>query len=256
VSRVLLAINVGNTQTTIGFYRGSILLDRWRIATRVARTGDELWSFLRQFITGSGHDGEPIDAVAISSVVPELTLAYAQMSQSRLLVPALVINHSVVRSLTIDYNPPDSVGADRLCGAVAAFARFGGPLVVVDLGTATVFDVVSESAVYCGGVIAPGLQTAMESLHSRTALLPRVELAVPDHVIGTTTKEAIQSGLLYGAIDMINGMLRRIETQLGKSPVVVGTGGFAEMLKPHCPALQHVDPDLVLEGIRLISEQQ
>lgn len=256
MTRCLLAVNVGNTQTTVGFYEGDRLLERWRIATRVARTGDELWTFLRQFLEGSGLMSKPLQAVAISSVVPELTLAYSRMAEERLNIQPLVVSHKTVHSLTIRYEPPGAVGADRLCGSVAAFKKYGGPLIIVDLGTATVFDVVDENAVYLGGVIAPGLLTAMESLHTRTALLPRVDIEFPAEVIGTTTEKAIQSGLLYGSIEMINGILRRIEQQLGRKAIVVGTGGFATMLQPHCPSLSHVEPDLVLEGIRLICEQQ
>jgi type III pantothenate kinase len=256
VNRRLLAVDVGNTQTTIGLYDGAAMSERWHMATRVARTSDEVWIFLRQFFDASGMTMDSLDRVSISSVVPELTVAYAQMSRSRLQVEPLVIHAETIRSLRIHYDPPASVGPDRLCGAVAAFKRHGGPLIVVDLGTATVFDAVSADGVYLGGLIAPGLITAIESLHTRAALLPRVEPAFPEQVIGGNTVAAIQSGVFYGAVEMVNGLLTRISRELGGQPVVVGTGGFAAMLQPHCPALTHVDPDLVLDGIRVITDEQ
>jgi type III pantothenate kinase len=222
----------------------------------VARTGDELWSFLRQFFAGSNLDYRVIESVAISSVVPELTHTFSQMAREWMHLDPLVITHQVVHSLRIDYDPPSSVGADRLCGSVAAFTKYGGPLTIVDLGTATVFDIVSEQGVYLGGIIAPGLLTAMESLHSRTALLPRVELKFPETVIGRTTEGAIQSGLLYGAVETVSGILRRVNLQLGRKTTVVATGGFAGIVQAQCPEIGHVEPDLVLDGIRLIHEQQ
>jgi type III pantothenate kinase len=256
VSRRLLAVDVGNSHTTLGLFDGSSLVERWRITTRESRTSDELWITLRQFFAGSAQDLTSVNAVSISSVVPDLTLAYAQMSAGRLNVPALIISDKTVHSLGIQYDPPSSVGADRLCGAVAAFTKYGGPLVVVDLGTATVFDVVSADAVYLGGLIAPGLLTALESLHSRAALLPRVDPDFPSAVIGADTVSAIQSGILNGTVEMVNGLVARISKELGESVKVVATGGFAPLLKPHCNAMQYLEPDLVLEGIRLITDKQ
>lgn len=252
----LLAVDVGNTHTTLGLFDGAVLMQRWRMATRVARTGDELWILLRQFHEGSGMDIRSVQAVTISSVVPELMLAYSEMAVTRLGIQPLVICADTVHSLQIHYDPPTSVGADRLCGAVAAFAKFGGPVVVVDFGTATVFDVISAAGVYLGGLIAPGLNTALESLHSRAALLPRVEPVFPPKILGTDTVAAIQSGILNGTVEIVNGLVARIEGELGAQVKVVATGGFASLLKPRCKAIQFVEPDLVLEGIRLITGEQ
>ncbi len=252
----LLAVDAGNTHTTLGLFDGGTLAEHWRMATRVARTGDELWIFLRQFLQSANIDVRTVDSVAISSVVPELTAAYALMTRHRLKLAPLVITWEKVHRLRIDYDPPSSVGADRLCGAVAAFEKYGGPLVVVDLGTATVFDVVSADGVYRGGLIAPGLITAIESLHRTAALLPRVELVAPAEVVGRTTQSAIQSGVFFGAVDMIEGIIARIAATLDGHLTVVATGGFSDILKPHCPSIHAVEPDLVLEGIRLIAEQQ
>jgi type III pantothenate kinase len=256
MSRDLLAIDAGNTHTTIGLFRGKVLAERWRMATRVARTSDELWVFMRQFLSDAGLDNSAVQNVSISSVVPELTLAYQRMSADRLGAEPLVITHEKVHSLTIAYDPPSAVGADRLCGAVAAFAKYGGPLVNVDLGTATVFDVVDGDGVYLGGLIAPGLMTAMESLHTIAALLPRVDLRFPDETVGRTTEHAIQSGLLYGTVEMIDGIIHRIEADLSRKPTVVVTGGFGELIASRSKTVQHVEPDLVLDGIRLITDEQ
>ena len=256
MARRLLAVDVGNTQTTIGLFDGGVLEERWHMATRVARTGDELWVFLRQFFEASGASLGDVRHVSISSVVPELTLSYSEMSKARLGVESLVIRAATVRSLKVEYDPPESVGPDRLCGAVAAAARYGKPVIVVDLGTATVFDVVTRDSVYRGGLIAPGMMTAIESLHARAALLPRVEPEFPRELIGSNTVTAIQSGILNGAVEMVNGLLSRLIGELGSEAKVVGTGGFAALMQPHCPAMRFVEPDLVLEGIRLITDEQ
>lgn len=256
MTRRLLAVDVGNTHTTLGFFDGGELRERWRIATRVPRTADELWVMILQFLRNGGLDNLKLTAVSIASVVPELTFAYGRMSAERLGIHPLIITADCVRSMRVDYDPPSSVGADRLCGAVAAFAKYGAPLVVVDVGTATVFDVVSEDGVYRGGIIAPGLQTGIEALHGKAALLPRVETVFPSSVVGRNTEEAIQSGVLYGAAVMIDGILERIERELGSPITVVATGGFAEILQSHCRRMETIEPNLVLEGIRLVTDQQ
>lgn len=248
----LLAIDIGNTQTTIGLFDGDCLLETWRLSTRVPRTSDELWVLVERLIAGLPAP----TSVGISSVVPELTRAFARMIETRMRVSPLIISHECVRSLKIAYEPPQAVGADRLCGAVAGFKMTGGPLILVDLGTATVFDVVSADAVYLGGMIAPGLSTAAESLHRSAALLPVVELQFPPHVIGRSTETAIQSGILYGALDMIDGIVERIQKSLLARAHVIATGGFAGLLKPQSRTIERVEPDLILHGIRYVCEEQ
>jgi type III pantothenate kinase len=255
MSGLLLAINVGNTRTTLGLFAGAKLLDRWHMATRAVRSSDEIWITLRQFLLAANVEPNERDRIAIASVVPGLTDACVQMARQRFSVEPLVVTVEQVRSLRIDYDPPTAVGADRLCGAVAAFKQFGGPVIIVDLGTATVFDVVTADAVYAGGLIAPGLLTSMESLHSGTALLPRVELKFPERIVGRTTETSIQSGILNGSVEMIDGLVRRIQTELGSACVVAATGGFAELVSSRSQTISHVVPDLVLEGIRLIAEE-
>jgi type III pantothenate kinase len=254
--RRLLAVDVGNTHTTLGFFEGNELRERWRIATRVPRTGDELWVMILQFLRNGGREDPKLTAVSIASVVPELTYAYTRMSAERLGIKPLVITVDCVRSLRVNYDPPSSVGADRLCGAVAAVSKYHVPLVVLDIGTAMVFDVIGADGAYRGGIIAPGLETGIEALHSKAALLPRVETVFPPSVVGRNTEEAIQSGVLHGAVVMIEGMLERIERELGSRVTVVATGGFAEILQLHCGRMEIVEPNLVLEGIRLITDQQ
>ena len=253
LSKNLLAIDIGNTQTTIGLFEHERLVDTWRLSTRVVRTADELWILLRHLI----EDREvALDAVSIASVVPELTHAYARMVKQRLNLNPLVIKADTVRSLQVSYDPPEAVGADRLCGAVAGFKLVGGPLILVDLGTATVFDFVTADGVYRGGLIAPGLLTAVESLHRAAALLPAVDLKFPADIVGTTTEAAIQSGILYGALEMIDGIVERIQRSLSEHAHVIATGGFAQLLQPHSRTIERVEPDLVLHGIRLITEEQ
>ncbi|MFZ5432483.1 MAG: type III pantothenate kinase [Calditrichota bacterium] len=256
MSAHLLAIDIGNSQTTIGLFDGSKLIEQWRISTRVVRTADEVWLLYSQLLNTCGYATESIKQVAIASVVPEQTDAYVKASANRLKHEPLVISHRNVKILRVDYEPPSSVGADRLCGAVAAFKLYDGPVIVVDLGTATVFDVVTADAVYTGGLIAPGVSTAIDSLHHSTALLPRVDLEFPEQVIGRTTESAIRSGILLGAVAMIDGIVARIRQQLGIDAPVVATGGFSGLLEKHSTAIQYVEPDLVLHGIRIIAESQ
>ncbi len=252
MSKHLLAIDIGNTQTTIGLFGGDRLLQTWRLSTRAPRTSDELWVLVEHLIAGLPTPTH----VGISSVVPELTRAFARMIDARMQLTPLIINHESVRSLKIAYDPPQAVGPDRLCGAVAGFKMVGGPLILVDLGTATVFDVISAEGVYLGGLIAPGLSTAAEALHRAAALLPVVELHFPPQVIGTSTETAIQSGILYGALDMIDGVVERIQKILPVRAHVIATGGFAGLLKAESRTIERVEPDLVLHGIRYVCEEQ
>jgi type III pantothenate kinase len=254
--RRLLAVDVGNTHTTLGLFEGDKLCERWRIATRVPRTGDELWVMILQFLRHGGREDLNLTAVSVASVVPELTYAYSRMSAERLGIKPLMISADCVHSLRVDYDPPSSVGADRLCGAVAAVSKYHAPLIVLDIGTAMVFDVIGADGAYRGGVIAPGLETGIEALHVKAALLPRVETVFPPSVVGRNTEEAIRSGVLFGAATMIEGLIERIERELGSRVTVVSTGGFAEILQPHCGRMEIVEPNLVLDGIRLITDQQ
>ena len=252
----LLAIDIGNTQTTIGMFDGERLADTWRLSTRVARTSDELWIMLSHLLDLDRDTDGITYAISIASVVPEVTQVYVKMAKERLSTSPLVIACDAVRSLRINYTPPAAVGADRLCGAVAGFKKWGGPLIIVDMGTATVFDVISSDGIYQGGLIAPGLLTAAESLHHAAALLPVVTLHFPSEVIGNTTESAMQSGILYGALEMIDGVVERIQRQLSQPAHVIATGGFAALLQSQSRTIEQVESDLVLYGIRYITDEQ
>ena len=252
----LLGIDIGNTQTTIGLFEGGRLANTWRLSTRVSRTADELWIVLSHLLGLDNGAIIPPMSVSISSVVPDLTRIYEEMVSSRLKTTSLVITSDSVRSLRVSYAPPEAVGPDRLCGAVAGFRQWGGPLIVVDMGTATVFDVISQDGVYLGGLIAPGLLTAVESLHRAAALLPEVDLKFPENLIGSSTEMAMQSGIVYGALEMIDGIVERIQRQLPQRAHVIATGGFAALLQSQSRTIERIEPDLVLHGIRYITEEQ
>jgi type III pantothenate kinase len=256
LSHKLLVIDIGNTTTAIGLFKEKLLIDSWKLATKVVRTTDELWIILGQLLQNKGERLDAINAVAISSVVPDLTFIYSNLARDRLRITPVVITSSNVPGLRVVYDPPESVGADRLCGAVAGFEKYGGPLILLDMGTATVFDVISADGDYLGGLIAPGLLTAVDSLHHAAAQLPKVDLEFPESVIGSSTKTSIQSGVLYGAIEMIDGLVERIQSELPVRAKVVATGGFAKLLKSHSRSIEYLEPNLVLEGIRIIAERQ
>lgn len=249
---ILLAIDVGNTHTVLGVFEGVQLLDSWRMATRVARTADEAWVLASQFLALAKIESSLITGVAISSVVPEMTAVYGHASRQRLDLEPLIISAKTVPWLKILYKNPAQVGADRLCNAVAAFEKFGGPLVIIDFGTATTFDVVAENGDYLGGIIGPGLETATASLHHQAAKLPKVDLAFPQTVIGRSTEKSIQSGVLFGAIEMVEGLVRRICEEISGNVKVIATGGLASLVLSRSSMKAAIEPDLVLEGIRII----
>jgi type III pantothenate kinase len=248
----LLAIDVGNTHTVLGVFRGTQLVDSWRMATRMARTADEVWVLTEQFLALASIESRQITGMAISSVVPEMTTVYARISQRRLGLEPLIVSAKTVPWVKIHYKNPGQVGADRLCNAVAAFDKYGGPLIIIDFGTATTFDVVAENGDYLGGIIAPGLETAVASLHHQAAKLPKVDLVFPEALIGTTTERSIQSGVLFGAVEMVEGLVRRIREEMSGHFNVIATGGLASHVLSRSSLEVKIEPDLVLEGIRII----
>jgi type III pantothenate kinase len=251
----LLAIDIGNTHTVLGIFQERRLLDSWRMATRVARTADEVWAFAHQFLTMANIEDGHIGGVGISSVVPEMTTVYTDTSRKHLHLEPLIISTKTVPWLKVHYDNPDQVGSDRLCNSVAAFEKFGGPLIIIDFGTATTFDVVGENGDYLGGIIAPGLETAVASLHHQAAKLPKVDLTFPKSVIACTTESSIQAGILFGAIDMAEGLVKRIHKKLAQSAKVVATGGLASLIFSKTDLKATIEPNLVLEGIRIIYER-
>jgi type III pantothenate kinase len=246
---MLMTIDCGNTQTVIGLFSDRELVDHWRIATVAERTSDELALMFQQFL---GFHGFSFDAqvtgVAIASGVPRVTAALREMTERYFGYSALVLEPGVRTGMPILYDEPKNVGADRIANAVGAYDLYGGPTIVVDFGTANTVDAVSSKAIF------PGIEISLDALFARAAALRRVELVAPKNVIGKSTIEAIQSGAVYGFSGQIDAIVGRFEAELGPS-TVVATGGLAELIIPHSQTIQHFEPWLTLQGLRLIHER-
>jgi type III pantothenate kinase len=252
VRSALLAIDVGNTHTLAGVYQGEELLHEWRISSERTATADELAASHDQILRLRGGSLDELDDMIVSSVVPTLTGAYQQLARKYLERPALVVGPGVKTGMPLAIDNPHELGADRLVNAVAAFRRYGGPCIVVDFGTATTLDVVSEAGEYLGGAIAPGMETSLDALTSRAARLVKVDLLPPERAIGRSTVESMRSGLVLGTVAMVDGMCQRIREELGGSAIVVATGGLAEMVCELSEEIDHINPLLTLEGLRAI----
>lgn len=249
---MILAVDVGNTQTVLGTFDGQTLSGRWRISTEPSLTADELRLRILGLLALDHIDAADMEHLVISSVVPQLTAAYAEVAVHIGVGEPMVVGPGIKTGMPIHYDNPHEVGADRIVNGVAAYEEFGGPLVVVDLGTATTLDVIDASGAYLGGVIAPGVETSAEALFTRAARLAKIDLGVPEHVIGSNTRASMQSGLVVGHAAMIDGLVRRVEAELGTPCEVVATGGLVELIAPLCQSVGHVDPDLTLKGLMLI----
>ncbi len=253
---MLLAVNVGNTNTVLGVFGGTELKWSWRMSTQPERTADELAVIFGGFL--EQHElsfSRQITGVVIASVVPTSTRALREMTERYFNFPAVVVEPGTRTGLSILTDNPREVGADRIANALAAHHRYGGPCIVIDFGTATTFDAVSEDGEFLGGAIAPGVQVSNEALSSATARLPQVELHTPKSVIGKNTVDAIQSGLIFGAAAEANGIVERMKGDLGGAATVVATGGLASVVVPSCHSIDHQDEWLTLEGLRLIFER-
>jgi type III pantothenate kinase len=247
---MLLAVDVGNTQTALGLYEGEGLVDDWRLATERGRTGDELGVLL-----GGLLDFEAVEGICLASTVPTLVREYERLAERWAQAPLLVVGPGVKTGIAIRYDDPREVGPDRIVNSVAAKSRYGSPVIVVDFGTSTNFDVVSPAGEYVGGVLAPGIEISMEALFARAARLVKVDYAEPPSVIGKTTVAGLQSGLVHGFAGQVDGIVTAIRGEL-ETPAapVVATGGLASLIAPHSATIGSVDPYLTLDGLRLVWE--
>jgi type III pantothenate kinase len=254
-SQMLLTIDVGNSNTVLGVFRGEQLIANWRLTTERAQTVDEYGVLTRSLLSLANLDQRTITGVMVSSVVPPVNWTLAEMARLYLGKKALFVEPGVKTGMAVLVDNPMEVGADRIVNGVAAFHHYGGPCIVVDFGTAITFDVISAKCEYLGGVIAPGIGITSEALFTRTARLPRVEIKDPGKVIGTNTVTHMQAGLYYGAVDLVDGMLRRIKAELNSEAVVVATGGQARLVARGSKQIAHIDEFLTLTGLRLIWEK-
>lgn len=249
---MLLAIDIGNTNLTLGLYQGEILGPRWRLATAHERMPDEYGLQIVGLLSHAGYTAADLDGVCLASVVPPLTGRLLEACRQYLGQEPLVVDAGVKTGVRIRYEDPRAVGADRIVDAAAVQRFYGGPACVVDFGTATTFDAISAEGDYLGGAIAPGITIAAEALFLRTAKLPRVDLQRPPTAIGRNTVHAMQSGLLFGYASLVEGMVHRFRSELGPEMKVIGTGGLAEIVARETDVIQIIAPWLTLDGLRLI----
>ncbi len=250
---MLLVVDIGNTESVLGLYKGDTIVTHWRISSRLQRTSDEMFLMLKSWCDKECLDVKLISGVIISSVVPALSAALSKMSIEHLKLKPVCINADLDLELKILYEPRSSVGADRICNAVAGFNKFGGPLIIIDFGTAITLDVVSEEGDYLGGVISLGVQAAAFELHHRAAKLPRVDLIFPDSVVGTSTENSIRSGIMWGTSCLIDGLIEKIiEEKQWENTKVIATGGLSSLFNKTQKYIHSIEPNLTLEGMRMI----
>jgi type III pantothenate kinase len=252
---MLLVIDAGNSNITLGVYRDEELREQWRITTNPLGTVDEYGTEVRGLFERAEIPLRKIDAIVVASVVPALNDTIKTMAEVYLGLTPIFVDHTTDTGLKIRYEPASAVGIDRIVDSVAGVAKYGKPCIVVDFGTATTFNAVSSQGEYIGGVIAPGLKISAEALFSRTAKLPRVEIERPPKVIATSTVESMQSGLFYGYVSLVDGILRRMIKEMGETPHVVATGGLARLVADGSELIEVVDDTLILEGLRLIYQR-
>ena len=249
---MLLAIDIGNTNITVGAFDGDDLRATFRMSTDARKMADEYAILLSQMLPLRGVSRADIGAVAVCSVVPPLTSIFVHLAESHFGVRPLVVGAGTRTGVRVRYDPPRDVGADRIVDAAAAFSAYGGPVIVVDIGTATVLDAVTEDGDYLGGAIAPGISIAADSLFHATAMLRRVELAPPPSAIGRNTVHALQSGLVFGYSELVRGMVRRFKRELGGDAKVIATGGSARVIENDPKIFDAIDPNLTLSGLKLV----
>jgi type III pantothenate kinase len=249
---MLLAVDIGNTNVTLGVFDGDKLRATWRMATDVNQMGDEYAALLLPLLNYQGMKASDIKEAAMCSVVPPLVGTFEDLLGRYFNVSPLVVRAGVKTGVRIVFDNPREVGTDRIVNAAAAHHLYKGAVIVVDMGTGTTFDIVSKEGEFCGGVIAPGIGIAAQALYTRTAALPRVELVHPQKTIGSNTIAAMQSGIVFGYIGLVEGLLARIQKELGEKALVVATGGYAELIARGTKVIDEINPDITLIGLRLI----
>ncbi|MCX6020390.1 MAG: type III pantothenate kinase [Chloroflexi bacterium] len=251
---MLLAIDIGNTNVTMGVFRGERLVTTWRAATDAQKMPDEYAVLLMNLLSREGLALDDVNEAALCSSVPQVTRTFEQLCQRYFRLKPLVVGAGIKTGMRVLYDDPRAVGADRVTDAVAAYRLYGGPVIVVDIGTATVFDAVSRDGEYLGGAIAPGPGVAVEALVARTSMLRRIEMVRPPKAIGRNTTHAIQSGIIFGYVGLVEGLVARIQAELGGGAAVVSTGGLADVIAKETTIFTQSEPDLTLLGLRMIYE--
>ncbi len=249
---MLLAIDIGNTNVVLGVFDGENLRESWRVGTKAQFTADEYAMIVKDLFGFAGLEFGAVDGVIISSVVPPLLPVMSEMARKYFRLDPLVVTNEVRTGISLAYEHPQEIGADRIVNAAAAFHRYGGPLIIVDFGTATTFCAVTKDGRYLGGAITPGVRVSAEALHQRAAKLPRVELVRPPSVIGRDTVTAMQAGVLYGYAGLVDGIVGRMKREFAPDAKVIATGGLAELVASETGSIDEVRPDLTLEGLRYL----
>lgn len=252
---MILVLDVGNTNIVLGIFEGKKLVRSWRIYTNKDKTSDEYGIQIRVLFQYSNIRYENVEAIVISSVVPPVMPALEEMSLKYFGVMPLVVGPGVKTAMPIRYDNPKEVGADRIVNAIAAYEMYGGPLIIVDFGTATTFDAISKNGEYLGGAIAPGIGISTEALYTKAAKLPRIELTKPKTVIGKNTVTSMQAGIIYGFVGQTDGIISRMKREMGGDVLVVATGGLAELISEESTGIDKVNVNLTLEGLRIIYER-
>ncbi|MCX5901011.1 MAG: type III pantothenate kinase [Proteobacteria bacterium] len=252
---MLLAIDIGNTNIVFGLFAGDELICQWRLVTDAGQAADGYVAELQGLFTGQGMSCASVDAVVMASVVPLLETAFRAVCEKLFRKEPMIVNSETDTGIKLCYETPQTLGADRIVNAVAAYATCRCALIVFDFGTATTFDYVSADGLYLGGAIAPGIKTAGEALFARAAKLPRIDFIYPEHVIGVSTIESLQSGIMAGYVGLVEGIIERMKAERNENPRVIATGGLAPLIQSHTQAIDEVDAHLTLRGLKIIHER-